>query len=102
MPKNLTDYSSDKHEQMVGMWCYIFDYETEPDTPIGEGIIAGYRKVNNGRTIVIIDNLRPDSGKREYELRNIVPRFDVWSIPQSNISHHKEDYVLNNQKELEQ
>lgn len=101
MPKNLTDYSSDKHEQMVGMWCYIFDRKTEPDTPVGEGIIAGYRKINDGRTVVIIDNPRPDGGKREYELHNIVPRFDVWSIPQSNISHHKEDYVLNNRKEPE-
>lgn len=102
MPKNLTDYSSDKHEQMVGMWCYIFDHKTEPDTPVGEGIIAGYRKTNDGRTVVIIDNPRPDGGKREYELHNIVPRFDVWNIPQSNISYHKEDYVLNGREELEQ
>lgn len=77
MPKNLTDYSPDKHEQMAGMWCYIFDYETEPDTPIGEGIIAGYRKANDGRTVVIIDNPHPDGEKRAYELHNIVPRFDL-------------------------
>ena len=100
MPKNLTDYSSDKHEQMVGMWCYIFDYETEPDTPIGEGIIAGYRKINDGRTVVVVDNPRPDGGKREYELRNIAPRFDVWNIPRPETHHYIEDYTLNNQEGL--
>lgn len=77
MPKNLTDYSPDKHEQMVGMWCYIFDRKTEPDLPIGEGIIAGYRKTNDGRTVVIIDDPRPDGEKWKYELHDIVPRFDL-------------------------
>lgn len=74
MPKNLTDYNPDKHEQMVGMWCYIFDCKTEPEPPIGEGIIAGYRKTNYGRTVVIVDDTHPDGEKRAYELHDIVPR----------------------------
>lgn len=74
MIRTLANFSPDEYEQMIGMWCYIFDLETEPDIPVGEGIIAGYRESNDGRTVVIVDY--PDGEKWEHELSNISPRPD--------------------------
>ena len=57
------------------MWCYIFERLDEP--PVNEGIIAGYRKSDDGRTLVIIDHPHPDAGKWGCELNEVVPRPDL-------------------------
>lgn len=73
--KALADMTPQEHANCVGMWCYIFERLDEP--PVNEGIIAGYRESNNGRTLAIIDHPHPDAGKWGYGLNEIVPRFDL-------------------------
>ena len=75
MPKTFADMTTQERTQCVGMWCYIFERLDEP--PVNEGIIAGYRKSDDGRTLVIIDHPHPDAGKWGCELNEVVPRPDL-------------------------
>lgn len=68
----LAGMTPEQRAQCVGMWCYIFDQEVEP--PIGEGIIAGYRESDDGRTLVVIDHPHPDAGKWGHDLNEVIPR----------------------------
>jgi len=98
MPKTLADYSPDERDQMVGMWCYIFDREPEPGPPVAEGIIAGYREADDGRTLTIIDHPHPDAGKWGHDLIDISPRPDLpraWNAngaPVETVNNTKSHY----------
>lgn len=73
--KALADMTPQEHANCVGMWCYIFERLDEP--PVNEGIIAGYRETDNGRTLAIIDHPHPEVVSGGYGLNEIVPRFDL-------------------------
>ena len=75
MTKTLADMSEKEHVDCVGMWCYFFERLDEP--PVNEGIIAGYRNSDDGRTLAIIDHPHPDAGKWGYEFNEVSPRFDL-------------------------
>ena len=75
MYKTLADMTPEQRAECVGMWCYIFEQLDEP--PVAEGIIAGYREDDDGRTLVIIDHPHPDAGKWWHRLTGVVPRFDL-------------------------
>lgn len=70
--KTLADMTTQERAQSRGMWCYIFDREGEP--PTGEGIIAGYKESDDGRTLAVIDHPHPDAGKWGYELNKVSSR----------------------------
>ena len=71
----LADMAPQERAQCLGMWCYIFDREGEP--PIGEGIIAGYKESDDGRTLAVIDHPHPDAGKWGHELNKVSSRPDL-------------------------
>ena len=71
----LADMAPEQRAACVGMWCYIFEQLDEP--PVAEGIIAGYREDDDGRTLVIIDHPHPDAGKWGHGLTEVVPRPDL-------------------------
>ena len=71
----LADMTPEQRAACVGMWCYIFEQLDEP--PVAEGIIAGYREDDDGRTLVIIDHPHPDAGKWGHGLTEVVPRPDL-------------------------
>lgn len=76
----LADMNLTERAQCVGMWCYIFDQVIEP--PIGEGIIAGYKEADDGRSLVVIDHPDPRDEKWGHELSKVIPRPDlprVWN-----------------------
>ena len=75
MYKTLADMTPEQRAECVGMWCYIFEQLDEP--PVAEGIIAGYRENDDGRTLVIIDHPHPDAGKWGHGLTEVVPRPDL-------------------------
>lgn len=75
MPKSLADMTPEEREQCQGMWCYVFERLDEP--PVGEGIIAGYREADDGRTLVVVDHPHPDAGKWGHEIDAVSPRFDL-------------------------
>ena len=70
--RTLADMTPQERAQSRGMWCYIFDREGEP--PTGEGIIAGYKESDDGRTLAVIDHPHPDAGKWGYELNKVSSR----------------------------
>ena len=73
--RTLADMTPEERQACVGMWCYIFEQLDEP--PVAEGIIAGYREDDDGRTLVIIDHPHPDAGKWGHGLTEVVPRPDL-------------------------
>ena len=75
MPKPLADMTPEEREQCQGMWCYIFERLDEP--PVGEGIIAGFREADDGRTLVVVDHPHPDAGGWGHEIDEVSPRFDL-------------------------
>lgn len=75
MPKPLADMTLDQRANHVGMWCDIFEQLDEP--PVAEGIIAGYREDDDGRTLVIIGHPHAGAGEWVYRLNGVVPRYDL-------------------------
>lgn len=75
MPKPLADMTLEQRANHVGMWCDIFEQLDEP--PVAEGIIAGYREDDDGRTLVIIDHPHAGAGEWVYRLNGVVPRYDL-------------------------
>ena len=87
----LADTTPEQRAQCVGMWCYIFDQAGEP--PIGEGIIAGCKESDDGRSLVVIDHPHQDAGKWGHELNEVSPRPDLpraWNPDGTPVSAKRE------------
>lgn len=77
--KTLADMTPEQRQQCVGMWCYIFgsDFNREPESPVAEGIVAGYRKSNFGQAFAVVVHPDQDTEKWRYILNEVSPRFNL-------------------------